>query len=444
MNDDLAYTSTATGDQVAYRVLPGPPGETICYVPGYLYSIESILDDPPYARFIAGLQRAATIVLIEKLGVGASDPLDPDRDHWVQWADGLIAVADAVGVDRMKLLGYGPSGDIAIFTGLAHPERIDAIAAFHPNLAISDEGLVAQRSMLDGVVGRDADTSDTAFDYVVPSRAHEAGFLDWNLRAGRLGAGPRAAATFWSTFKQESPLRDRGPELHARLTVIVNRAGMDRATGSGPIEAFVRTVPDAELRIVDGIDVIPNAGDVDGLAYEVLDALAGDASRVTPARQLRSLLFTDIVQSTTSARLQGDDLWTKLLDHHDRTIERIVRRHGGNMVKTTGDGALMSFDSPSPAIDCALRLRARLAELDLTVRMGLHAGEVETRGHDVGGIAVHFASRVMSEAGAGTILASAVIPLAALGSGWRFERAGWRELRGFDGEHELFELVGPA
>ena len=153
-----------------------------------------------------------------------------------------------------------------------------------------------------------------------------------------------------------------------------------------------------------------------------------------------SVLFTDLVGSTATARSMGDTDWRTVLDHHDRLIDRTVRRYGGTMVKATGDGALTIFDAPSRALHCAVALREQLARFGLQVRMGVHLGEIERRGDDVAGVAVHLTSRVMSAGNAGDILTTAAVPLATLGGGFTFESRGQHELKGFDDTFELFRL----
>jgi class 3 adenylate cyclase len=158
-------------------------------------------------------------------------------------------------------------------------------------------------------------------------------------------------------------------------------------------------------------------------------------------RTLATVLFTDIVGSTERASRVGDRQWSRLLDAHDRLARELVDQFGGWLVKSTGDGVLATFDGPGAAIGCAVALRERLRQLGIEIRAGLHAGEVQPRGADVGGIAVHVAARVMAAAGAGEVLVSRTVRDLVEGSGVAFEDRGARALKGIGGRWELFAVA---
>jgi class 3 adenylate cyclase len=157
-------------------------------------------------------------------------------------------------------------------------------------------------------------------------------------------------------------------------------------------------------------------------------------------RTLATVLFTDIVGSTERASRIGDRRWSKLLDVHDRTARELVDRSGGRLVKSTGDGILATFDRPGAAIRCATALRDRLGELGVEIRAGLHTGEVQPRGADVGGIAVHVAARVMGAAGDGEVLVSRTVRDLVAGSDVAFDDRGSHALKGIGGEWQLFAI----
>jgi class 3 adenylate cyclase len=157
-------------------------------------------------------------------------------------------------------------------------------------------------------------------------------------------------------------------------------------------------------------------------------------------RTLATVLFTDIVGSTERASRIGDRQWGMLLDTHDRVARELVDRSGGRLVKSTGDGILATFDSPGAAIRCASALRDRLQEVGVEIRAGLHTGEVQPRGADVGGIAVHVAARVMAAAGAGEVLVSRTVRDLVAGSDVAMEDRGSHALKGIGGEWQLFAI----
>lgn len=182
------------------------------------------------------------------------------------------------------------------------------------------------------------------------------------------------------------------------------------------------------------------SGDTEALLGDIEEFVTGHRHRgaVDLERVLATVLFTDIAGSTQSAVAMGDQRWRHLLDEHDRLGRRTVERHRGNLVKTTGDGILATFDGPGRAVRCALALTAAAREIGLGLRAGLHTGEIEVRGQDVGGIAVHAAARVMDYSEPGEVLVSRVVTDLVAGAGLSFSGRGSHELKGIPWQWELF------
>lgn len=159
-------------------------------------------------------------------------------------------------------------------------------------------------------------------------------------------------------------------------------------------------------------------------------------------RVLATVLFTDIVDSTRSAAAMGDQRWRRLLDDHDRLAQQVIGKHRGNLVKSTGDGILATFDGPGRAVRCALAFGSAANQIGLPLRAGLHTGEIEIRGNDIGGIAVHAAARVMSHSGSDEVLVSRVVTDLVAGAGLKFAERGSFELKGLPGKWDLFAASG--
>jgi class 3 adenylate cyclase len=157
---------------------------------------------------------------------------------------------------------------------------------------------------------------------------------------------------------------------------------------------------------------------------------------------LSTVLFTDIVGSTERAAALGDEAWTAALAAHDHLVEREVSAARGSVVKFTGDGALATFDGPARAINCACAIRDAVSELDMSIRAGLHTGEVEMADGDVHGIAVHIAARIMGLAGAREVLVSGSVPPLVLGSGLAFDDRGSHELKGVPDKWPVLAVRG--
>jgi class 3 adenylate cyclase len=212
-----------------------------------------------------------------------------------------------------------------------------------------------------------------------------------------------------------------------------------------PIEfahEFAENIPSARLVELEGVDHFPSVGDIASITGEVEEFLTGQRHETPPDRVLATVMFTDIVDSTRRAVELGDRRWRELLEQHDQITCAEVARFQGRVVKNTGDGFLATFDGPTRAVRCAATLAERISDLGVDVRSGLHTGECELRGDDIGGIAVHIGARVAALAGAGEILVSNTVKDLVNGSGITFRDRGTHALKGLPGEWQLFSPSG--
>jgi class 3 adenylate cyclase len=215
-------------------------------------------------------------------------------------------------------------------------------------------------------------------------------------------------------------------------TLVLHRRG-DRHVRNGHAQNIAQQIPHARLVEFDGDDNVWFAGDADSVLDEVETFLTGQRGAKPSNRVLSTVLFTDIVESTQRAAQLGDDAWTPVLASHDRIVEQHVKSWRGEVVKFTGDGALATFDGPARAIECACAIRDAVEEVGLSIRAGLHTGEVAKADGDIHGIAVHVAARIMSLAGPREVLVSGVIPPLVLGSQLTFTDRGSHDLKGIPG-----------
>jgi class 3 adenylate cyclase len=200
-------------------------------------------------------------------------------------------------------------------------------------------------------------------------------------------------------------------------------------------------LPDARLVVLPGADGPLTWEEPEVTLGHIEEFLTGVRQPGPSTRVLATVLFTDIVASTERAAELGDRRWRELLGVHDDLGRRLVEQWGGRVVKTTGDGLLATFDGPGRAIGCAVALRDQLADIDVQIRAGLHAGEVELRGDDVGGIAVHLAARIMAEADPGEVLVSRTVRDLVAGSDRTLADRGTRQLKGVEGAWQLFAVT---
>ena len=438
----LEYARHSEGAQVAFRVI-GEGERTIVYVPGMLYPIEVIEDDPPYARFLHGLASMGRVVIVERRGIGASDPVDWDADVFGQWAADVVCVLDALGVERATIVGYTSGGRVALAAAALHPERVEAAVALHAGVAVGETGRVerdALRIGLAAAVERDAEVAASLRSTTDPSRADDRNYQEWFERGGRLGAGPQTASRFWTAVLADS---DDFVELVANIrapALVMHRAEQILLPAASS-RALADAIPTGEFRLLPGADLSPNCGDVDGLLAEIGEFLTGEAYVLPADRALRALLFTDLVGSTETLTAVGDARWRQILDHHDGVVRKSIDRHGGRIVTSTGDGVLAVFDNASRALKGALELRTAISNTGLEVRMGVHVAEIELRGDDVAGLGVHLAARLMGAAAAGEIVVSGAVALIAAGAGFAFEPLGAQALKGIDVPVDLHRLL---
>jgi len=286
-------------------------------------------------------------------------------------------------------------------------------------------------------VSGEADISVDDVKLMAPSLATEPDFRAWWKRAGQRSASP-ASARAMLTMMYRADVRSTLPLINAP-TLLVHRVNsvlsvdMSRYLADHLVHARL-------VELSDG-DHFPYAGDSDALGEEVEEFLTGVRGHAGTDRVLATVLFTDIVGSTKRAAQSGDRNWHDLLDRHDRMIREELRRFSGKEIKGTGDGVLATFDGPARGMLCAQAICAGARRLAIEVRTGLHTGEVEVRGNDVSGIAVHIAQRVSTVASPSEVLVSRTVVDLVAGSGIEFDNHGEHELKGVPGSRKLFAVV---
>ena len=223
-------------------------------------------------------------------------------------------------------------------------------------------------------------------------------------------------------------------------TLVLHRR-QDRAVNYRAARWLAEQIEGSRYAELEGEDHFPWVGDSNAALAAIEEFLTGVRPGPAPERVLATVLFTDIVDSTGRAAELGDRRWRELLEEHQKLVRERLARFEGREIKTTGDGFLAIFDGPSRAAECALAIAEDMPSLGIEVRAGLHTGEVELMGDDVGGIAVHVAARIAALAGARTVLASRTVRDLATGSGVAFEAFGRHELKGVEDEWELYSVA---
>jgi len=355
----------------------------------------------------------------------------------------LLAVLDAVGLDRPALVAHAGSGSRAIHFSVAHPERVSALV-----LSNSYAHYVREDDYPWGVPRQDLDRAVASFreawgraapmDVLAPSRVADQRSLAWAARLERLGAGPDQVADLVRA-SWEDDVRSLLPVV-AVPTLVLHREG-NRFIDLGAGRYLAEHIPGARFVAVAGDEHRFYMGDIDAVVDEIEEFLTGGRSGADADVMLAAVLFTDIVASTEHQARVGPREWSRLTDYHDAMVRAALSRHRGHEVKTTGDGFLATFDATGRALRCAADILAGAKDIGLELRAGVHTGEVEVRGDDIAGLAVTIAKRVCDLAGPGQVLASEAVRINMVGAGIQLRDEGEHELKGVPGTWSLFAVV---
>ncbi len=442
------YTQAEDVD-IAYQVLGNGPVDLLLFT-GAIIPIECMDEEPSMARFVRRLGTFGRLLRFDQRGVGLSDRGSPSAPPTTrQWVEDAVAVLDAAGSERAVVFAPYLSAAEGITLAATHPERVSHLVIVNgaARLMTAQDypyGLsgVGYDAMVRGIVEPDAiELGMDILAAVAPSAAGDPAFRAWFDRAGNLGATPVMAEAHWAEVfgNDVRPLlaQIRAPTLvlhRQEVTAPFLEVGHGRYLGN--------QIPGAKYVELPGADALHWVGDTGALLDEVEEFLTGVRGGQGAERVLATLLFTDIVGSTDWAAQLGDTLWRDLLDRHDQCVRTEIGRFRGHDVNTVGDGFVATFDSPSRAIGCALAIREALKVFDIGVRVGIHTGEIEVRGNDVAGMAVHIGARVSALAGPGEVLVSSTVRDSVVGSSIEFEERGEHELKGVPGTWRLFSVSG--
>ena len=427
--------------EIAYQVV-GDGEIDLLYFAGLGSHVDVLWDYEPSARFFTRLASFSRLLLFDRRGTGASAALpDGERSTWETWADDLVAVLDAAGSTGAAVFAEADAGPTAILFAALHPERVRALVLANTTacyLADDDYPIGVPPEIVELVVQNIRATWGTEKSVRMVRPDADDDLVRWAAKLLRAAAPPSVAAQQYRYIIESMDVRPMLPLVHAPTLVLHTRDQALLSIEHGRhLADHIRDATFVELPPSDGY--FSEQG-YDRVVDQVARFLTGQPHEVEVDRVLATLLFTDIVGSTTMAVSMGDRRWRTLLDQHDRAVRTELRRHRGREVKTIGDGFLASFDSPTRAIRCARAITEEAARIGLGVRAGLHAGECEVRGDDLGGVNVHIASRVASLAGSGEVLASASVEKLIAGSGVALVDRGEHTLRGVPDSWRLFQV----
>lgn len=416
-------------------------------LPGPLIPIDCVDLEPAMYRFHRRLASFCRVIRFDQRGIGLSsrvpslDMLGPES-----WAQDALAVMDAVGCERATIFAPGFTSLTGVVLAADHSDRVNNLVIANGaarTLRAPDYPIGADLDAADRFtsIGMEPDAVDQGFDMlgiIAPSMANDAAFRSWWDMAGNRAASPSMARTFINKVRQ-GDVRDRLPRI-AVPTLILHRDN----PGFSPVEHahyLAERIAGSHLVELPGQDVLYWVGDTGPMLDEIEEFITGVRGGSDAERLLTTIMFTDIVGSTERAAALGDHHWRDLLDNHDTIVRHALQRFGGREVNTAGDGFVATFSSPSAAIACADAIVDAVHVLGIEVRVGIHAGEVEMRGADVAGMAVHIGARVAALAGPSEVLVSSTLRDIVTGSRHRFGDRGETALKGVPGYWRLYALV---
>ncbi len=433
-----------SGDvNIAYQVLGDGPIDLV-YVWGWLSHLDFQWTDPTLAVFLRRLASFSRLIMFDKRGTGLSDPAD-GAPSFEERMDDIRAVMDAVGSGRAALLGFSEGAALSCLFAATYPERTAGLILYDGVIV----GIEAENSPVDSSWRATAnavrDTIDRwgegdTVDWVAPSLAVSGIERRFWGTFERASMSPGMARSLWKAI-QHADVRPVLPTITSP-TLVLHHADSAIPSFQGTMAAEL--IPGARYLELPGCDHLPGAGDPEAIAAEIEEFLTGSRGGGSQDRVLATVMFTDIVDSTRRAAELGDTAWRQLLERHDTVVRSELKRFRGREVKRTGDGFLASFDGPARAIRCACAIAEEATELGIGIRAGLHTGECEVIGEDIGGLAVHVAARVGAIAGPSEVLVSSTLKDLVLGSGIALTARGTHELKGVPGRWSLYAVTSAA
>jgi class 3 adenylate cyclase len=431
---------------IAYQILGDGPVDLVM-LPGPLITIDSIDAEPSLYRFHRRLASFSRLIRFDYRGMGLSshgpisDPVTPAR-----WAEDAIVVMDAAGCEKATIVGSGLTAMSGFVLAADYPERVRSLVIINGAARVlwaPDFEIGAQLAAANpfSTVAIEPDALEQGFDVlgvVAPSVGGDDVFRAWWDSAGNR-AMPPSMARVVSRAITESDVRDRLARITAPTLILHRKDSPFVRVGHG--RYLSEHIAGSRYVELPGADALHWVGDAGPMLDEIEEFITGRRGGFDTERLLTTIVFTDIVGSTRRAADLGDLRWHHLLDNHDKIVRHQLERFGGREVNTAGDGFVARFTSPSVALDCADAIVDAVRPLGIEVRAGVHAGEVEVRGDDIAGMAVHIGARVAALAEPSQVLVSSTVREIVTGSRRMFTEQGEHELKGVPGRWRVYSLV---
>lgn len=420
---------------IAYS-LQGAGGIDLVYLGSGFIPFTMYRDYPPMASMFDRLGSFARVIVTDRRGIGASDPIsaeEPGRPDEI--AADLAAVLVGAGSPGAAIFAEGLGVPSAVELAARFPQRVTHLILFngfarqewaedYPMGMRSEDGDAVVKDILDG-----SDVSGLA-ELLNPDLAEDDLFHRFATRGGQVGASRGSAEAIYGSVG-DIDVRHQLSLIEAPTLVMHRKGARFYTIDQG--RYLADHIPDATFLELPGANQLAYLGDTGEWLADVERFLTGSANAAEDSRTMTTMLFTDIVGSTELAADVGDRRWREILDRHDAVTDQRAGLHGGKRISATGDGSVCTFPMPTAAVAAAAEIIDDLHSIGLDLRAGIHTGEVEQRGDDIGGLAVNLTARILDLAEAGQIVVSGAVPAITIGSPIEYEPLGVHELRGVPG-----------
>ena len=442
MRPKTNYTKSGT-IFIAYQVV-GEGHIDLVFVPGWVSNIDLMWEDPRMSDFLIKLSAFTRLILFDKRGTGLSDRVS-EVSTLEERMDDICSVMNAAGSEKAVLFGHSEGGTVsALFAG-TYPHRTVALVTFgifakrkytadYPWAPNKKERQRFYKTIEEGW----GNAKKMGLEEIMPSMSDNKEYCESFARYLCSSASPGAALAL-ARMNTEADITNILNSIIVP-TLILHRSG-DKDVKIDEAKYITDRIPNSKFVELAGNDHLFWVGDTYSVIAEIEEFITGVRPVEVFDRVLSTILFTDIVSSTTHLSRLGDKKWMKILDQHNQIVRKEIKRFNGTEIKSTGDGFLAAFDGPSKAIRCAESIREEVKTLNIEVTAGIHTGECEIYDvNDIGGIAVHIASRVLSKAKPSQILITMTVRYLLGGTGLDFKDLGEVSLKGIDDKFRLYAL----
>lgn len=429
---------------IAYQITGEGPVDVV-WAPGTMSHLDMDWENPRRALFFERFSKFCRLIRFDKRGTGLSDR--PVKMATLEErTDDIRAVMDDVGIERANIIGVSEGGSMASLFAATHPERVITLMVWGAQarwISSPDHPWGQTQEEHDQMLASIQDDWPS-FDYITGfgagvGRDADPAFIEAVARYMRAAASPSAVRAY-ETMNGQIDTRPILPSIRAS-TLVMHRTG-DPCANLHAARDMASRIPGAKFIEYPGNSHSMMLDDMDTILSDIQEFITGERPIDSSDRILATVLFLDIASSTERAAQLGDTAWSNLLNSYYAIARKELARFRGKETNTSGDGILATFDGPARAVRCALAIVGAVRQLGIEVRAGVHTGECEMMGDNVGGIAVHTGARIMSKADPGGVMVSGTVKDLVAGSGIDFNERGTHELKGVPGEWKLFAARG--